>query len=103
MLVRHRFAALGMLLLFAGVSSARAESRVFVIANIADGYGVDRCLATGASCGQLVANAYCRSQEFTQVVSFRKIEPTEVTGSATPAGATCAGGCGELVAIECAR
>jgi hypothetical protein len=30
---------------------AVAESRVFIIANHADGYGVDRCLANGEPCG----------------------------------------------------
>ena len=28
--------------------SAQAEKRIFIIANNADGYGIDRCLATGA-------------------------------------------------------
>jgi hypothetical protein len=30
---------------------AHAEKRLFIIANEADGYGVDNCLATGAPCG----------------------------------------------------
>ena len=34
--------------LFVNVA-AQAEKRTFIIANNADGYGVDRCLATGAS------------------------------------------------------
>ena len=46
--------------------SAQAEKRIFIIANNADGYGVDRCLATGATCGAAVATAYCRSREFSQ-------------------------------------
>ena len=32
-------------------TAAQAEKRTFIIANNADGYGVDRCLATGATCG----------------------------------------------------
>src|SRR4051812_44319915 len=32
-------------LVLAAVSSAQAEKRMFIIANDADGYGVDRCLA----------------------------------------------------------
>src|SRR5229473_3281683 len=32
-------------------SAAMADSRVFIIANQADGYGVDQCLARGEKCG----------------------------------------------------
>ena len=38
--------------------SAQAEKRIFIIVNDPDGYGVDRCLATGARCGTAVATAY---------------------------------------------
>ena len=34
---------------------------MFIIANDGDGYGVDRCLASGAKCGAVAANAYCRT------------------------------------------
>jgi len=30
-------------------TAAAAESRVFIVANQADGYGVDQCLATNAA------------------------------------------------------
>ena len=43
------------------VTSASAERRMFIVANDADGYGVDRCLASGAKCGTAVANAYCKT------------------------------------------
>jgi hypothetical protein len=86
---------------------AQAENRIFVIANNADGYGVDRCLASGASCGTAVATAYCRAQEFDRALSFRKIERAAIggtVGSATVASATtCRGSCDEFVAIECGR
>jgi hypothetical protein len=36
-------------------SAAFAETRVFIIANQADGYGVDQCLAKGDKCGAQVA------------------------------------------------
>ena len=42
------------------VNSAQAERRMFIIANDGDGYGVDRCLASGAKCGAAAANAYCK-------------------------------------------
>jgi hypothetical protein len=84
------------------IAPAQAENRIFVIANNADGYGVDRCLATGASCGTALATAYCRAQEFDRVLSFRKIERTAI--NATMASATaCRGGCDDFVAIECGR
>jgi len=83
-------------------ASAHAETKIFIIANQADGYGVDRCLATGARCGAVVAAAYCRSQDFADARSFRKIEREEITG-AVPESAACRGSCDGLVAIECTR
>jgi hypothetical protein len=84
--------------------SAQAEKRIFIVANNSDGYGIDRCLATGAACGAVVAGAYCRSRDFSQAASYRRVERHEVT-SVLPAGATACNGaaCSELVAIECAR
>ncbi len=88
----------------AGIGSARAENRVFIIANNADGYGIDRCLATGASCGAAMARAYCRSRDFAQAASFHKVSRDEMTGAAPTRSLACAGSsCGEFVAIECSR
>jgi len=86
------------------IAPAAAENRVFIIANHADGYGVDRCLATGERCGVTVATAYCQSQSFALVKSFRKIERDEITG-AVPAtsNSACGGSCENFVAIECSR
>jgi hypothetical protein len=84
------------------VLPAQAENRVFVIANNADGYGVDRCLATGATCGTAVATAYCRAQDFDRALSFRKIERAEIRTTAVSA-TTCRGACDDFVAIECGR
>ena len=39
-------------------SSVFADSRVFIIANQSDGYGVDRCLASGEKCGASAASSY---------------------------------------------
>ena len=47
-----------------GGVAAHAEKRMFIVANDADGYGVDRCLISGAPCGTTVANGYCHSHEF---------------------------------------
>lgn len=86
-------------------SSATAETRIFIIAGEADGYGVDHCLAAGAACGQAAAASYCRSREFSQAASYRKVERGEITGAVpAAAGGVCRGAtCADLIAIECSR
>jgi hypothetical protein len=88
-----------------GAGAAHAEKRVFIIANNSDAYGVDRCLATGASCGVAVANSYCRSREFSQALSYRKVDRDDITGAIPASGpGSCRGGqCEGFVAITCAR
>jgi hypothetical protein len=86
-------------------SAAKAERRMFIIANDAAGYGVDRCLATGDKCGAAVANAYCKTRQFQQAASFRKVDRDEITG-AIPSGGSggCHGKhCDDIVAIVCTR
>ncbi len=61
--------------------SAQAEKRIFIIANNSDGYGIDRCLASGAPCGAAAAAAYCRSRDFAQAGSYRKVDRDEITGA----------------------
>ena len=81
--------------------TAQAEKQIFIIANNSDGYGVDRCLASGASCGAAVATAYCQSRDYARAESFRKLEREEITGTF---GATAGSGDrSEFVAIECLR
>ena len=83
---------------------AVAENRTFIIANNPDGYGIDRCLANSERCGTTVATAYCQSQSFAQVKSFRKIERDDITGAVPTSGKNaCAGSCDSFVAIECSR
>src|SRR5215831_954264 len=89
----------GMLLLAA---AAQAETRVFIIANNADGYGVDRCLATGAVCGSAAASAYCQARDYSQARSYRRVDNDEITGVAPPED-VCRVGCDGYVAIECTR
>ncbi len=86
-------------------SSAYADSRVFIIANQSDGYGVDKCLASGEKCGASAARVYCQSREFAQATAFRRVDPDEVTGAVPKSsGGTCSGNdCGEYVAITCQR
>lgn len=88
-----------------GAPSARAETRVFVIANDGDGYGVDTCLISGGPCGRAVANSYCHIREFAQATSFRKVDRDDVTGSIPTANSSSCHGnsCDNFVAIECSR
>jgi hypothetical protein len=83
---------------------AAAENRIFIIANNADGYGIDRCLANGERCGTSVAAAYCQSHAFAEAKSFRKIARDDITGAVPTSGSNaCAGSCDSFVAIECSR
>jgi hypothetical protein len=88
-------------LLSIGAAPAVAETRVFIIENHGD-YGVDRCLASGARCGKVVASAYCQSRNYSEAASFRKVDADEVTGS-TGTAACRSAICGDWVAIECTR
>ena len=98
---RMAFAVAGALLL---VAPAAAENRIFIIANNADGYGIDRCLANGEPCGMTVATAYCQSRSFVLAKSFRKIERDDITGAVPTRGKNaCPGSCDSFVAIECSR
>jgi hypothetical protein len=85
-------------------SAASADSRVFIIANQADGYGVDQCLAKGEKCGAHAARSYCQSRDFALATSYRRVDPDEITGSVPKAGSDCHhAGCNEYVAITCQR
>jgi len=87
---------------FAGI--AQAEWRMFVIANDGDDYGVDRCLANHEKCGALAANAYCKSHDYAEASSFRKVDRDDITG-AIPKGeaGSCRGSKCSIVAIICTR
>jgi hypothetical protein len=86
-------------------SAAFADTRVFIVANQSDGYGVDRCLANGDKCGAHAALSYCKSRDFAQATTYRRVDPDEVTGAIPKqAGGSCGhGGCSEFVAITCQR
>jgi hypothetical protein len=83
-------------------TSAFADSRVFIIANQPDSYGIDRCLAGGDKCGASAALNYCQSREFVKATAFRRVDPDEITGSVPkPVAGGRAGD--EYVAITCQR
>jgi len=86
-------------------SAVFADSRVFIIANQADGYGIDQCLARGDRCGASAARAYCQSRDFAQATNYRRVDPDEITGAVPRAASEhCTGNaCGEYVAITCQR
>ena len=86
-------------------TAASADSRVFILANQADDYGVDQCLASGEKCGAHAARAYCQSRDFAQASSYRRVAPDEITGSVPAAGTERCGhaGCREYVASTCQR
>jgi len=101
-MMRFLKALLACVLLLAA-SAASADSRVFIIANQADGYGVDQCLAKGEKCGAHAALSYCQSRDFAEASSYRRVDPDEITGS-VPTGSNCNhAGCNEYVAITCQR
>jgi hypothetical protein len=102
--MRQILAGLAFAAILCAGASAQAERRIFIIANNADGYGVDRCLATGATCGVAVATAYCKARDFLQAQSFHKIDREEITGAVRSGDDSCRGSsCEEFVAIECSR
>jgi hypothetical protein len=94
--------ALSAWVLLLAASAASADSRVFIIANQADGYGVDQCLAKGEKCGAHAARSYCQSRDFAQASSYRRVDPDKITGSVPTTGESCNhAGCSEYVAITC--
>ncbi|HEY5305773.1 MAG TPA: hypothetical protein VIJ52_03795 [Pseudolabrys sp.] len=102
--MRTHLAGLAAILSICVVSSAQAEKRMFIIANDGDGYGIDRCLASGDKCGSGAANAYCKGHEFAQASSYRKVERDDITGAIPSGGASgCKDGNCDVVAIVCTR
>ena len=86
------------------VVSASAETRIFIVANHPDGYGVDQCLASGEKCGASAARSYCQSRDFAQASSYHRVDADDITGSVPKTGPHCAhGGCDQYVAITCQR
>jgi hypothetical protein len=85
-----------------GAAAAQAEKRVFIVAS--DGDGVDRCLSSGGACGATVANSVCHTHEFTQALSFHKVDRDDITGAIPTDGpGACKGGTCDVVAVECSR
>jgi hypothetical protein len=90
---------------FLAASSAQAETHIFLV-DSSDGYGIDRCVASGEPCGAAAAAALCQAREYAKAVDFGRIDQTEITGG-VPAGmqaSACKGrSCPDIVAITCSR
>jgi hypothetical protein len=100
----HFLAATLVPLTLVAATAAFAETRIFIIANQGDGYGVDQCLANGERCGASAARSYCQSRDFAQASSYRRVDPDEITGSVPKTAGSCPrGNCDEYVAITCQR
>ena len=86
-------------------SIARADNRMFIVANQPDGYGIDQCLARGATCGAPAARAYCQSRHFSEATAFRRMETDDVTGAIPVSDRTNCdrSGCGQYIVITCHR
>jgi len=95
---------IGLAALYLASGIAHAEQRMFIVANDADSYGIDRCLASGEKCGAAAANAYCRTQAFTAAAKYHKADQDDLTGAITKeAPVACQPGTCEVVAIVCLR
>ena len=102
--MRTVFVVLLALLCYGLATSAQAERRIFIVANDADGYGVDRCLASGEKCGAAAANAYCKTQAFAQAATYHKADHSDLTGAISAADSDgCRDGACSVVAIVCTR
>ena len=102
--MRTLLVGLAAILCIGVAGSAQAERRMFIIDNDGDGYGVDRCLASGDKCGAAAANAYCKNHQFASAASYRKVDRDDITG-AIPTGGSggCRGNTCDVVAIVCTR
>ena len=101
--MRAILGGLAAILWFGLAAFAQAEQRMFIVANDADAYGIDRCLASGARCGAAAANAYCKTHEFASAASYRKVDRDDVTGAIPGNSGGCRGNKCDVVAIICSR
>lgn len=87
-------------LAFAGETDGR-----FLI-DASDGYGIDACIASGAACGQAMADAWCRVHDYERAIGFGAVKSDAVLGmvGGAPVRTACYGSkCQDAVAITCTR
>jgi hypothetical protein len=81
---RHELRAAAALLLLFFVSAARispaqaSEGHTFIFA-VAEGYGIEDCLAEGGECGRAVADAWCEAHGHGAALAFGVAD--DVTGA----------------------
>src|SRR5690606_11569328 len=74
-------AAVSLVAVFLAALPAQAElSRTLLIGGD-DGYGTSACLAEGAGCGKVVADALCESRGFAAALDFHKAAAEEITAA----------------------
>jgi hypothetical protein len=89
-----------------GLALAAEPVREIFIVDSSDGYGIDNCVASGASCGQAMADAWCRVHDFERATGFGKVKSDATVSAVTtgPVRTACYGaGCAETVAITCTK
>ena len=86
------------LLSYEPLSSATIPGPSQAVIGTADGYGVSECLTSGESCGSLVAQAWCRSNGYEQVVALRRADIDDITNAL---GTLVASETGSSVVIDC--
>lgn len=96
------------ILLAAGLlmaQSAFAETHIFLVDN-SDGYGIDRCLASGEACGKAAAATICHSREYAKAIDFGRLDRADIAGSiphGTQANVCTGHSCPDMIAIICSR
>lgn len=83
----HRLLAalsLALLLLAAQNAEAAPATKDFILP-ADDGYGMDDCLAETGTCGQLIADAWCKANGLVKSIAYGPIDPAEMTASISTA------------------
>lgn len=88
-------------------ATTEAQTEIFMI-DSSDGYGINACVATGAACGQGMADAWCRVHDYERAVSFGLVTSDASsrieTSTPQPVRIACKGdSCAEALAITCAK
>ena len=83
-----RLTAIAILLLFAApVAQAQPATKTLMVAGD-DGYGTTDCLASGAHCGQLIADAMCVREGFRHASRITPTGAGDVTGALSASAGT---------------
>lgn len=83
-----------MMVLMLAPTVVAAESATVYVITVNDSYGVDECLAGGADCGQVVADAWCEAHGHGKAIGFGPssqaiVKAQQVSASENPYVITC--------------